>query len=1315
MAQLALGVAGAFVGSFFGPIGTSIGWALGAGLGGALFAEKTVQRQPLQDTRYLDSSFGNPIDVHYGTVPVSRANVFWKNGFRAIENTTSSGGKGGPEVESTTYTYEIDVAISLSARECDGIGRIWIDNILRYDGRESAGAQAVISGGGQEPLPPGEIDPLFILEAIRQGANPWCDYAHFHPGSETQLPDSIIEAVEGVGMVPAYRGTCYLAIKGLKCGGFPRIPQIVIELIADGSSDLIGTLWTNTAASPMFERQSIITVDQNSVVDVTYCDENGIVTNAQRFSYVDGTQISPGEAALSMPPVIGAQGECILQFRTKPLYVHPTRADADGSLYVHAYLMSGVVAIADYASLFLDGNFTLVGSCGSTDERHVICFYRSSTDASNVPTHWTVIDTELWEVAADPEDASRGWRGTYDAGVTGIAPGGLTRYTFGFNAQTPGVGCMESDLRHIWITGETGGDIYLHKLHYFEDDDEWRIIEPQAAFVPYTLTGVTDGGGGMTSASIWADNGICVIIAGEDNIGAVTRYHGMTGDSPTLATVLKAVYSLSGYDYTEDLNVDSLTQEVLGFEFVTPSTPRAAFEALGAAYLVDFVESDGKIKGVARGGAVAAALTLDDLGASESGEFVEPLDLDRMHESEIPAKVSIRYMSLEGDYKRGAQSAENAVTNSNEQLSIDLPIVLEDDRAAELADILRRARWRARTPIKAATWAKFLKLEPTDVVTLSDGTQTRKALIAATRQKGILIELEAISEGGASYTSNAVGGAVPPRSGLQVAPGTTLVMLDIPAFLESHDGYGINAAAAGLLDGWPGAGLYRSADSVAYSNVGVLTTEATIGFAQNALGDYTGPFFTDEQNSLTVGLAPGQTLSSITDAELIAGGNLFALQSGDDWEIGCFRTATLVSGETYTLTGIVRGLYGTEHLIDGHAVGDAFVLLSTSTVIRIEQGPSDFLQTSFYKAVTFGRSLAQSPEHEEVFYARSLKPLSPVGLNANRNSDGSITLQWIRRCRIDGIMRDYWSDAPLDEAEERYEVDIYDDTFATVVRTISVDGDTEVDYTAAQVTEDWGDVQGISTLRWKVAQLSSTTNARGTEASDERTVAFGDVISLLNFNGANTSTTFTDETGKTWTAAGNAQLATADPKFGSAAGSFDGGSNSRISTPASNADWNVGADDFTLEIFYNRKGTHQTNARIFQNIDGDVICGISLFIATSSSQDSLWLACSTNGGASFNAANNAAGTLPTLGAGYGHIAVVRESTTLYVFINGANTLTLTGVTGSIHHDSAGSIIIGGQSGTSRSVNAHLDSFRFTRGAALYTSDFTPPASEFTYP
>jgi hypothetical protein len=74
----------------------------------------------------------------------------------------------------------------------------------------------------------------------------------------------------------------------------------------------------------------------------------------------------------------------------------------------------------------------------------------------------------------------------------------------------------------------------------------------------------------------------------------------------------------------------------------------------------------------------------------------------------------------------------------------------------------------------------------------------------------------------------------------------------------------------------------------------------------------------------------------------------------------------------------------------------------------------------------------------------------------------------------------------------------------------------------------------------------------------------------LNFNGTNGSTTITDETGKTWTAYGNAQLDTSWNPEGTASLELDG-SSSYISTPYS-ADFNLAANDWKISFYIKENG-----------------------------------------------------------------------------------------------------------------------------------------------
>ena len=62
-----------------------------------------------------------------------------------------------------------------------------------------------------------------------------------YPGDETQLPDPKIEAVEGAGSVPAYRGLAYVVFEDMAVGAYGnRIPQLTFEVFRKPGSGWSG-------------------------------------------------------------------------------------------------------------------------------------------------------------------------------------------------------------------------------------------------------------------------------------------------------------------------------------------------------------------------------------------------------------------------------------------------------------------------------------------------------------------------------------------------------------------------------------------------------------------------------------------------------------------------------------------------------------------------------------------------------------------------------------------------------------------------------------------------------------------------------------------------------------------------------------------------------------------------------------------------------------------------------------------------------------------------------------------------------------------
>lgn len=209
------------------------------------------------------------------------------------------------------------------------------------------------------------------------------------------------------------------------------------------------------------------------------------------------------------------------------------------------------------------------------------------------------------------------------------------------------------------------------------------------------------------------------------------------------------------------------------------------------------------------------------------------------------------------------------------------------------------------------------------------------------------------------------------------------------------------------------------------------------------------------------------------------------------------------------------------------------------------------------------------------------------------------------------------------------------------------------------------------------------------------------VSSLLRFDGADGTTTFSDETGKVWTAAGSAQLDTSQSRFGGSSLLLDG--NGDYITTAAHADFGFGTGDFTVEGWHRATGWNN-NAFL---ADFRVLGGASFVI---------W--CSENSHAGRFAYSTEMGTAYVSGPGvftfgvWKHWAVTRQAGTVRGFLDGVLQFTTTDARdfGSIQGPYIGSSVSANQGAI-----GNMDLVRTTKGLARYTTDFTPPIVPFGGP
>jgi Concanavalin A-like lectin/glucanases superfamily len=212
---------------------------------------------------------------------------------------------------------------------------------------------------------------------------------------------------------------------------------------------------------------------------------------------------------------------------------------------------------------------------------------------------------------------------------------------------------------------------------------------------------------------------------------------------------------------------------------------------------------------------------------------------------------------------------------------------------------------------------------------------------------------------------------------------------------------------------------------------------------------------------------------------------------------------------------------------------------------------------------------------------------------------------------------------------------------------------------------------------------------------------YSSVVLSLHFEGADTSTTFTDSSSyvQTCSAVQQAQIATAQSKFGSSSARFDGTLDRVLVTDHSTL--NFGSSDFTVELWVRIDSTPAVNFPVFaKEIDTGGTAAISMSINTDLA---IGILGSTNGGASHNlSATSAASQVTSLT--WTHLALERKGSTFTGYVNGVSKCSVTDANPIATN--AGPFIVGTRGNGSGAKACYIDDFRVTR-LARYQANFTP--------
>lgn len=546
----------------------------------------------------------------------------------------------------------------------------------------------------------------------------------------------------------------------------------------------------------------------------------------------------------------------------------------------------------------------------------------------------------------------------------------------------------------------------------------------------------------------------------------------MTAAAVSVADIFKTISNrlkvpAEDYDVSAVAGADHLVQ---GFGITTRMSGRSAFEPLMTAYALDVVESGGVARISPRGKAVlAASIPRGDLAATEAsdGEYTAPIQSTRGQDLELPQQVEISFANPALEYRQDIRRFKKIAHSASVDIrTIDLPIVMPEDRASALSQMLLAEAYLARATHEIQVGLKYIFVEPGDVIDVDTENGWLRLLVTkATLSPAGLLRLSVQSFDYSVYeqlsstpTFIEVVAKPVPRT-----DESTLLLLDIPLLTSTQDGPGFYAAAhtrsPNSLFSKPS--LFVSADDSNYSFLAAFPTPATVALASGQLPTCPTHELWDMANELTVHVLSG-ALYSVPDAQVLNGENL-ALLGG---EVLQFANAKINTDGSYTLSRLLRGRKGTEAAMSTHSNGETLVLLD-GNLQRIEL-PIEMTGISrSYKLV--GSSQDGDSVHAVQFASNGVgqECLSPVLPRGSRAENGDLAITWVRRTRIGGELRDK-TDALLGEASEAYDIDVLDGEL--VKRTVRATSPA-LAYTAAQQIEDFGAPQMAVSVR--IYQISA--------------------------------------------------------------------------------------------------------------------------------------------------------------------------------------------------------------------------------------------------
>lgn len=1098
-----LAMFGAVVGSFFGMPG--LGFALGS-LAGQYFFPETVEGPRLDDLTVQTSSYGAAIPLVAGTIEIT-GNLIWLKGNKLTEvATTERAGFLGPKV--TTYEYFFTGAFGLCEGPLGGVNQITADGKPVLQHNFSLLEQALLDAWESEygvkskdylkwtvyDGAPGQM-PSALMQEELGAANVSADLGL----AKIEFEDFPLE--DYGNRIPTFKFVVYMdATLQSTYTDFDTASGNASGHMDPARMRLFTAAYDTVYCKDYLKPQDVWSTDLGYLRPTTNAVRSVLAVDKRGDVYVElGIDPSSGYMSSGIAKLNGATGalmwnsglDFVLGSSTYQFY-YPEAVIANTGLREHLYF-NGVglygVGVYDISGGVEPFPVAVLESSGGdihgmATDKYGRCYVLTHNPTGHYDVTLRALDyvqsssSGLWlgsEVLVDidalypatvPTRPQSATHLLYDpethrilisvsqyTWIYDIATGVLTEILYeatslGTVNGYEGFQAIENSI--FWLDG---GSFYTYEIDFVSQS------------VLRRLNWWTEWGDTTSRSTILFDYREDAFLMFSSVHGWRKYWLGRPEHSPELlSTVIKrwAGARIGYVDADHDVSLLDATHIVRGAKIGKQMSARSALQPLFARHAVDPVQVDGQIRYVPRGTQTPRVIPEVEMNvrAGGSGDFPGWLEEVIGQEVEMPHVLHVQYINAELNYEIDTAEAKRSkeAVNTDEIISVQVPLVLTVDEAAQLAEIMLYTYWIERTEGFVTLMPEHRDLIPTDVITVSRGgvsytlrlTQVDMGEAGVVSAKGPPLEA-------ASYVSTATG-TLPPRDPpiVVLEPLSGLFLFDIPALTDAEAddaGFYLAVYPQGDAADWPGAMVNRSLDSVIYEDWLLMGVQPSHGVLTASFGVPVSCWSTDRVNELTYRAVSG-TPESKTRLEVLNGANTCLIGTPQlGWEIARFEAAIDNGDGTFTLSGWLRGKRGTEALAaTAWASGTRIVILTDAA---LGWGTQDFDTTAWYFAETIGGADNEDAAEALAFVANNMTPYAPCHLAGSRDGSDNFTGTWVRRTRQGGQWFDLTETVPLAEDSEAYEVDFVDGS-EVVLRTVSGLTAESVSYTAAEQTADGG-------------------------------------------------------------------------------------------------------------------------------------------------------------------------------------------------------------------------------------------------------------------